>query len=76
MGSNYKLNRELEIIERSIDRLRNLQIPINRIDQLKDINLFAQVILDNVNSIKEEISLKLIVDEAKNFRCAIPTPSK
>ena len=37
MGSNDKLNRELEIIERSIERLRNLQIPINRIDQLKDI---------------------------------------
>ena len=55
MGSNDKLNRELEIIERSIERLRNLQIPINRIDQLKDINLFTQVILDNINSIKEQV---------------------
>ena len=50
-----KLDRELKIIENAIERLGNIEIPINRVDQLKDINLFTQVILDNINSIKEQV---------------------
>ena len=50
-----KLDRELKIIENAIERLRNLECPIHRIDQLKDIDSYAKIILDNVDTIREEV---------------------
>ena len=51
-----KLERELQVIERAIERLRNIEFPINKIEQLKDVDLYAQIILDNVDTIRGEVN--------------------
>ena len=50
-----KIHRELEVIERAIERLRAIEFPLTKIKQLTDVDLYAQIILDNVDTIREEV---------------------
>tara|TARA_R100001530_G_scaffold67035_1_gene47860 strand:- start:203 stop:364 length:162 start_codon:yes stop_codon:yes gene_type:complete len=50
-----KIHRELEVIERAIDRMRLIEFPLSKVNQLQDVSLYAQIILDNVDTIREEI---------------------
>ena len=50
-----KIHRELEVIERAIERLRLIEFPLTKIKELQDVDLYAQIILDNVNTIRDEV---------------------
>ena len=50
-----KIHRELEVIERAIGRLRLIEFPLTKIKELQDVDLYAQIILDNVETIRDEV---------------------
>ena len=50
-----KIHREFEVIERAIERLRLIEFPLTKIKELQDVDLYAQIILDNVNTIRDEV---------------------
>ena len=50
-----KIHRELEVIERAIDRMKLIEFPLSQVKQLQDVDLYAQIILDNVETIRNEI---------------------
>ena len=50
-----KIHRELEVIERAINRMKLIEFPLSQVKQLQDVGLYAQIILDNVDTIRNEI---------------------
>ena len=50
-----KIHRELRVIEGAIERMRLIEFPLTKIKQLVDVDLYAQIILDNVDTIREEV---------------------